>query len=84
MKFIFLKKLLIIDIQIINSYEKYYGFILKEENRNEKEIKECIIEINNEKIFFSYKYKFKNEGKYTIKYTFNNLLTNCNYMFYEC
>ena len=50
----------------------------------EKEIKECIIEINNEKILFSYKYKFKKEGKYTIKYSFHNLLTNCNYMFREC
>ena len=29
---------------------------------NEEEIKECIIEINNEKILFSYKYKFKKEG----------------------
>ena len=37
----------------------------------EKEIKECIIEINNEILpSFSYKYRFKNEGIYKIKYTF--------------
>ena len=75
------------DIQIINSYEEVFrnnNFTIKEEYKNEKEIKECIIEINNEKILFSYKYKFKKEGKYKIKYSFHNLLTNCNYMFYNC
>ena len=76
------------DIQIINSYEEFNRnnnwTIDKEEYKNEKEIKECIIEINNEKILFSYKYNFKNEGKYKIKYSFHNLLTNCNYMFYGC
>ena len=43
----------------------------KEELCNEKEIKEnCKIRINNEIIPFSFFYKFKNKGNYTIKYIF--------------
>ena len=77
------------EIRIINSYDEYLRDHKRDldigEFSNEKEIKECIIEINNE-IFpsFSYKYRFKNEGIYKIKYTFKNLLTNCSDMFYEC
>ena len=51
---------------------------------NEKEIKECEIRINDKLIPFNYFYKFKNKGKYIIKYTFHNYLTKTNFMFYDC
>jgi len=77
------------DIRIINSYEEWYKINdwdeFKEECCNEKELKEnCEIKINNEIIPFSYFYKFKNKGKYKIKYSFKNNLKNINYMFYNC
>ena len=79
------------DIRIINSFEQWYenyGYVLdefKEEYCNEKEIKEnCEIRINDEIIPFTYFYKFKNKGKYNIKYSFKNYLTNTNYMFFDC
>jgi len=61
------------NIRIINSYEKWYKNNkwreFKEEYCNEKEIKKnIVIAINNEIIPFSYFYKFKNKGKYKIKY----------------
>ena len=70
------------DIQIINSFENVKRNIpsLKVENedeyKNEKEIKENIeIKINEKIIEFTYKYKFKKEGKYKIEYLFKNNLT---------
>ena len=53
------------NIRIINSYEDYNrDFELYDTYKNEKEIKEkCEIKINNEKILFSYFYKFKKKGK---------------------
>ena len=76
------------EIRIINSYEEVVRFFFweefKEELKNEEQIKECEIEINNELIPFNYFYKFKKEGKYIIKYKFKNFLTNTNHMFYEC
>ena len=76
------------DIRIINSYEEMcreYNLEIKEEYRNEEEIKECIIEIDG-KILpeFSYFYKFKNQKDFIIKYTFKNILTNLNCMFCNC
>jgi len=77
------------NIRIINSYEEWYKNHkwdeFKEEYCNEKEIKEnCEIRINNELIPFSYFYKFKNKGKYKIKYLFKNNLKNTSYMFSYC
>ena len=73
------------NIRIINSYEEIYkNCKLENELRNEKEIKECQIKINDEIIPFNYCYKFKNKGKSIIKYTFKNFLTSTIYMFYEC
>ena len=72
------------DIRIINTFEECnknscWGI------KNEKEIKENIeIYINNEKIDFSYYYKFKKEGKYQIKYNFKKNLTNTAYLFSGC
>ena len=54
------------------------------EYKNEKEIKECKIEINNIKIPFCYTYKFGVKGKYIIKYIFDKSLTKTNNMFSGC
>ena len=74
-------------IRIINSHENYMEYNGKaslQKYRNEKEIKECEIRINNELIKFSYFHVFEKEGNYTIKFTFKNLLTKTNYLFSEC
>ena len=76
------------NIRIINSYEEQLRNALnnniKEEFKNEKEIKECKIEINNEIIPFSYSIKFRKEGIYKIKYSFEKCLNNMSYIFYDC
>ena len=76
------------EIRIINSYEEEQRRVnrkeLKKEYMNEEEIKMCKISINDKQIQFNYFYKFPNKGKHTIKYSFNNILTKTNYMFYEC
>ena len=76
------------DIRIINSYEEANRnccHLKKREYGNEKEIKDNIeIIINNEKIDFSYFYKFKEKGKHLIKYVFKNKLSNISYMFAGC
>ena len=76
------------EIRIINSYEEMcreYNLEIKEEYKNENKIKECIIEIEGKKLLqFSYFYKFENEGNYSIKYTFKNILTNFNCLFCNC
>ena len=75
-------------IRLINSYEdarrndrniRFYKQLKNEEN-----IKECEIEIDNELISFNYFYEFIKKGKYIIKYKFKNYLTNVNHMFYGC
>ena len=75
-------------IRIINSYEE-----VKRNNnwmkfdkklKNEEEIKDCEIEINNKLIPFNYFNEFKEKGKYLIKYKFKNYLIKTTYMFYEC
>jgi len=59
--------------------EDYYKY------GNEKEIKDnCQIEINNKKIDFSYFYKFKEKGKYIIKYIFLKNITKTDFMFCDC
>ena len=76
------------DVLIINSCEevkrnsKVENF--DETLKNENEIKECEIQINEKKINFSYYYKFQKEGIYKIKYTFKNDLTKTSCMFYKC
>ena len=77
------------DIRIINSYEqvnredRWYEY--KEENENENEIEEnCEIKINNKIIVFSYFYRFNKKGKYFIQYSFKNILSKTNCMFYNC
>ena len=55
------------NIRIINSYEEYkinyaWDKTIEEECKNEKEIKECEIKINDELIPFNYYHKFKKKG----------------------
>ena len=76
------------DILIINSYEESKRRMnvsnIEENLKNEEEIKQCQIKINNEKINFSYVHNFKKAGRYTIYYIFKNKLTNTNHMFSDC
>ena len=78
------------NIRIINSFEnvkkekQYKDKETDDMYANENEIKRCEIKINGESIPFCYFYKFKKSGKYNIKYSFPNELTNINYMFYDC
>ena len=74
------------NIKILNSYEESFRtspgkFIEDNIFKNEEEIKKCKIEINDELIPFNYYHKFKSKGKYTIKYSFKNTLTNTCLMF---
>ena len=79
------------EIRIINSYEqasredKDFKDNYEKENKNETEIKNnCTITINDIVIPFSYFYKFTVSGKYIMKYSFANYITNTNYLFYNC
>ena len=79
------------DIRIINTFEEYKrinDLDDKEDDykyENEKEIKEnCIIKINNKRIEFNNFYKFKEKGKYIIKYLFKKNIKNANCLFSEC
>ena len=77
------------DMRLINSFENVNPDWIdkKDYNKyeNEKEIKEnCEIEINNKNIGFIYNYKFKEKGKYIIKYIFRNIITKTDFMFYGC
>ena len=75
------------NIRIINSYEercRTNNYEIKNEFKNEEEIKKCEISINGELIPFNYFHKFNTKGKYIIKYSFkNNIKSTCS-MFYEC
>ena len=52
--------------------------------KNEEYIKECLIEVNNKKIPFSYQHIFEEEGFYEIRYSFIKNLNSINYIFCEC
>ena len=77
------------DIRIINSYEEkmrknFPNDKLLEKRLNEKEIKECKIEINGKLIPFNYFHNFKEKGKYKAKYSFKTYLNNVYHLFDEC
>ena len=79
------------NIRIINTFEeckRINEWYDKEDDYkfvNEKEIKEnCKIKINDKEIDFNYFYKFKEEGKYIIEYTFNKNIKNVACMFCDC
>ena len=72
--------------RILNSYEEHRRGIgeIKENFKNEDEIKRCQIEINEEKIKFSYYHKFKLKGNFKIKYIFKTYITSTRFMFCDC
>ena len=80
------------DIRIINSLDECLRkfpenpkFTRDDKYKNEKEIKNCEIRINKELIIpFNYEHKFKEKGKYIIKYIFKKNLENICLMFYRC
>ena len=80
------------DIRIINSLDECLRkfpenpkFSRDDKDRNEKEIKNCEIRINEEIIIpFNYEHKFKEKGKYIIKYIFKKNMENICLMFYRC
>ena len=76
------------DIRIINSYEaskrRDSNFKFDENLRNEKEIKQCKIQVEGKFIPFSYTYKFGSIGYFKIIYFFQNDIKRLNYMFYGC
>ena len=76
------------NIRIINSYEEtkrlYNDDQTQEKFKNEKEIKDCEIKINDKSIPFCYCYKFVKEGKYLVKYKFKKYLSHTNHMFNGC
>ena len=72
-------------IRIINSFEEnkreagLYDKVNDYKYENEKEIKEkCKITINDKIIPFSYFHRFKEKGKYLIKYSFTDNLIKIN------
>ena len=76
-------------VRIINSYENSVREGLNLENvtieKNEEEIKKCIIFIKEEKLKkFEYNLIFQRKGEYTIKYIFPTPLNSTNYMFHKC
>ena len=77
-------------IRIINCYEESMRNNndnkkeLKDEYKNENEIKKCEIKINDELIPFNYFQKFKSKGKYIIKYSFKNNINKICYIFQGC
>ena len=82
---------IIVDKRIINTFEenkRINDLDDKEDDykyENEKEIKEnCIITINNKRIPFNYLYKFKEKGKFIIKYLFKKNIKNTNCLFSGC
>ena len=78
------------DIRIIDTFEEHKRINDLDDDsddykKNEKEKKEnCIIKINNKRISFNYFYKFKEKGKFIIKYLFKKNIKSANYLFSEC
>ena len=76
-----------LSAKIINSYENAIKEGLKFDDssnkidKNEEEIKNCIIEINGKRLNnFQYNYTFKEKGIYIIKYKFPRLLKSTIYL----
>ena len=75
------------DVLIINSSEE---FLRREQSnnenelKNEMEIKDCEITIDDKLINFSYTFNFKEVGEHTIIYKFRNKLKNLSNIFSGC
>ena len=72
------------EIRIINDSFQQPSYLSFKTIYNEQIKKYCEIKINDKFIPFSYFYKFKEKGRYLIKYSFNRYLTKINYMFNDC
>ena len=77
------------DIKILSSYEECIRnnperYFKNDNYKNENEIKQCEIRINDEIIPFNYYHKFKSKGKYIIKYSFKTNLKSTCLLFREC
>ena len=83
------------DLLIINSHENSLRNSLFNLNdqannidhqrfNNEEEIKQCEIKLDGENIDFTYSLRFPKAGRHIITYTFKNILTKCNRLFYKC
>jgi len=77
------------DIKILSSYEEsirtHPNDYLRDDNfKNEIEIKQCEIKINDEIIPFNYYHQFKSKGTYIIKYSFKNNLKSTCLLFGRC
>ena len=76
------------NIRILNSYEERVKTNpkLKMNNiyKNEEEVEQCEISINDQLIPFNYFHNFSSRGKYIIKYSFKNNINNTSSIFYEC
>ena len=78
------------DIQIINSYDLIVRNTPDEAREgedldDEAEIKDVSISIDGAPdIPFTYRYNFKQRGKYRVKYTFHHPLKKTDYMFCYC
>ena len=72
------------NIIIGNIHVKEDGLTKRIINSYQKEIKNCEIYINEQKIKFTEFYKFPKAGNYIIKYIFKNLLKEINYMYRDC
>ena len=72
------------NIRILNCYFLNPFLKADEKEKNEEEIRNCEIEINGQLIPFSFFHKFQSTGRYVIKYSFKNSITNANSMFAEC
>ena len=75
--------------QIINSFDNIQRKFKNEDKETEKYkieaiIKKCEITVDENVIPFSYEYVFKTSGKHTVKYTFQNPLTQTSYLFNDC
>ena len=73
-------------IQIVNCFDKEKkGYVNVDCKFNDREIFDhCELYINNKKIDFCFKYKFPEEGNYTIKVVFEQPLSNTSFLFYNC
>ena len=76
------------NIRILNSYESFKrsckDFKFEECKRNEKDIKECKIQIGKKIIPFSYFYSFNESGKFQIKFIFCKIPKSFACIFYDC
>ena len=76
------------DVRIINSFEnfkreKFFRINMDDEKKRATKEK-CKIKINDKIIPFNYFYKFDKQGKYNIRYSFNEYLSKIDFMFFDC